>query len=81
MEITDRAGLARYRRDEAVNALVETANRISDAMTILTWLARHDTEDKVCAEALSALQDAADHLDDVLTALEDGCLAEPGDAG
>jgi hypothetical protein len=81
MTLTDHHGLARYRRDEAVNALVETANRISDAMTVLTWLARHDTEDKVCGEALSALEDDAGYLDDVITALNDGRLAEPGDAG
>jgi hypothetical protein len=81
MTITDRHGLARYRRDNIVTALTDTANGISYAIRILKDLAGHDTENCVAGGASLALQDAADHLDDVLTALEDGCLAEPGDAG
>ena len=81
MTITDRHGLARYRRDNIVTALTDTANGISYAIRILKDLAVHDTGDKVCGEALSALGDVTDYLDDVITALNDGRLAEPGDAG
>ena len=81
MTITDRHGLARYRRDGIVTALTDTANGISYAIRILKDLAASDTEDGVCGEALGALGDVTDYLDDVITALNDGRLAEPGDAG
>ena len=56
--------------------LTETSNAISDAIRILKELKHHDTDDKVCGEAIPALDDAADHLEDVITALADGRLAE-----
>jgi hypothetical protein len=56
--------------------LTETSNSISYAIAVLKELKRHDTEDKVCGEAQAALGDAADYLEDVITALADGRLAE-----
>jgi hypothetical protein len=81
MEITDRAGLARYRRDCAVTDLTGTVTSIECAIAILRKLAERDTVDLVCGGAIVALDDAGDHLDDVLTALEDGRLTEAGEGG
>ena len=80
VEITDQAGMDRYRRDTAVAELTETGCSISCAITILRKLAEHDTVDVVCGGAIMALDDAQDHLDDVITALRDGRL-EAGEAG
>jgi hypothetical protein len=59
----------------AGDELAEAAARIDRAITILRKLAERDTVDCVCGGAIMALDDAQDHLDDVLTALGDGRLA------
>jgi len=74
MRLTDRGGLDQYRRDTTVAELTETGCSISWAITILRKLAEHDTVDVVCGGAIMALDDAQDHLDDVITALADGRL-------
>jgi hypothetical protein len=79
MEITDSAGLARYRRACIVTDLTEAARVNSAAVWILRELAEHDTEDKVCAAAVAAMEDTTSYLADVLTALGDGRLTEAGD--
>jgi hypothetical protein len=64
----------------AGDELAETAAGIDRAMRILRKLAERDTVDCVCGGAIMALDDAQDHLDDVIIALEDGRLAG-GEAG
>jgi hypothetical protein len=81
MRITDRGERDRWQHANVVTDLTEAANGIQNAMRILRKLAERDTVDCVCGGALLALDDAGDHLDDVLTALEDGRLTGPGDAG
>lgn len=81
MRLTGRGERDQYRQASVVSDLTEAANGISDAIAIVHGLAAHDTWDKVCAEAVSALEDAGDHLGDVLTALADGRLTEAGDGG
>lgn len=79
MRLTNRGERDRWKHANVVTDLTETAAKIDDAMTTLKVLAEHDTVDCVCGGAIVALSDAGDHLDDVLTALEDGRLAEAGD--
>ena len=81
MRITDRGERDRWRQSNIVSDLTDDANGISDAIAILQRLAGHDTEDGVCAAAVAALEDTTGYLDDVIAALNDGRLAEPGDAG
>jgi hypothetical protein len=81
MRITDRSERDRWRQSNIVSDLTDDANGISDAIAILRKPAEHDTDDKVCAAAVAALEDTTGYLDDVITALNDGRLAEPGEAG
>jgi len=82
MRLTGRAERDRWRQSNIVSDLTDDANGISDAIAILRKLAEHDTDDKVCAAAVSALEDTTDYLDDVITALSDGRLTEvAGDEG
>ena len=74
VEITDQAGMDRYRRDTAVAEFAETVARMACAMTRLKVLAERDTVDCVAGGAIMALDDAQDHLNDVITALGDGRL-------
>jgi hypothetical protein len=81
MRITDRGERDRWQHANTEIELTETADKIISTVRVLRKLAEHDTEDKVCAAAVAALEDTTDYLDDVITALNDGRLAEPGDAG
>jgi hypothetical protein len=51
--------------------LVEVSASLSDGVVILRRLEKNDTPDRVFGEALAAVKDARDHLEDAISALDE----------
>ena len=57
--------------------LSELLGNVDDGIAILRTLAKHDTRDHIAANALAALRDARDYLEDTVCSIYDGILVAP----